>query len=135
MNRPMGSVATCTEIMDITNGSVRYKKKALRNERRAQEVTPKVNTRKVHTGRVGSSVLETVSRTSIGESSSFSVFVAAVKLPDSISRVPIGGGPLGLSRSQRVCESCFVFLIFTLWWFQLGTYSEIQGILLSRIIS
>lgn len=53
------------------SGSVRYEKNWLRKERSAQEKRPKNHIRKVHTGRVGSSVLVTVSLTSsMGEISS-----------------------------------------------------------------
>ncbi|PON59619.1 hypothetical protein PanWU01x14_158310, partial [Parasponia andersonii] len=86
MKWPMGRVATWTEITDMTRGSVRYMKKVLRKERRTQEARTRAHIRKVHTGRVGSSWLDTVSRTSsIGETSS-SVHSLRwwVKLPGSI---------------------------------------------------
>lgn len=83
MNRPTGRVATCTEIMEMTRGSVRYMKKVLRKERRTQETSPNDHIRNVHTGRLGSSSFETVRRTSsIGETSSFSSTA-----PDSSSNV------------------------------------------------
>ncbi|GLT62167.1 hypothetical protein SLA2020_348240 [Shorea laevis] len=53
----------------MMRGSVQYVKNWLRKERRAHESRPKAHIRKVHTGRVGSSVLDTVSQTySTGES-------------------------------------------------------------------
>ncbi|KAL5855131.1 hypothetical protein ACOSQ4_004933 [Xanthoceras sorbifolium] len=63
----------------ITRGSVLYEKNWLRNDSRAHETRPKNHIRNVHTGRVGSSVLVTVSRTSsTGESSSSSSTAVAV---------------------------------------------------------
>lgn len=54
------------------SGSVLYAKNWLRNDRRPHDIRPRNHIRNVHTGRVGSSVLATVSRTSsIGETSSF----------------------------------------------------------------
>lgn len=73
MNRPIGRLATWTEIMEMTKGCVRYAKKVLRKERRTHDTTPKNHMRKVKTGRVGSSTFDTVRRTSsIGEMSSSS---------------------------------------------------------------
>jgi hypothetical protein len=73
MKRPTGRVATKTVIWVMMRGSVWYAKNWLRKERRAHESRPKVHIRKVHTGRVGSSVLDTVSQTcSTRESSSSS---------------------------------------------------------------
>lgn len=49
----------------------------MRNDRRAHDIRPKNHIRKVHTGRVGSSLLVTVSRTcSMGDMSSSSMVVA-----------------------------------------------------------
>lgn len=98
MKRPTGRVATKTVIWVMMRGSVRYAKNWLRKERRAHESRPKVHIRKVHTGRVGSSVLDTVSRTcSTGESlSSSTTSQAAVVLVSGcgvcISKVAMGEG-------------------------------------------
>ena len=63
------------------SGSVLYAKNWSRNERSAHENKPMNHILKVHTGRLGSSVLVTVSRTSsMGESSSSSPSVALMDL-------------------------------------------------------
>jgi hypothetical protein len=98
MKRPMGRVATTTVIWVMMMGSVRYAKNWLRKERRAHESKPKVHIRKVHTGWVGSSVLDTVSRTSsMGDSSSSSttslmVVVVVSGFRVCFSRVAMGEG-------------------------------------------
>lgn len=73
MKRPNGRAAAWTEIMVMTRGSVRNAKKVFKDESRMQDERPKDNTRKVHTGRHGSSPVDTIRRTSsIGDKSSYS---------------------------------------------------------------
>lgn len=70
MNRPIGRVATWTEIIVMISGSVRYMKKVLRKDSKTQEIMPRNHIRKVHTGNDGSSRVETVNLTcSTGDSS------------------------------------------------------------------
>lgn len=68
MRWPRGTTATCAQMEVMESGSRRYQKNWLRKERRMQAREPSVHVRKVTAGRVGSSVVGTVSATcSIGE--------------------------------------------------------------------
>jgi hypothetical protein len=68
MRWPRGTTAICAQMEVMESGSRRYQKNWLRKERRMQAREPSVHVRKVTAGRVGSSVVGTVSATcSIGE--------------------------------------------------------------------
>ena len=117
MNRPIGRVATCTVIWLMIKGSFRNEKNWLRNERRAQEISPRNHIRNVHTGRDVSSSLGTVNRTSsIGETSSsftscsslFAVFtnvasssVVELTIGASVNTAPIRIYTEGLNNIER----------------------------------
>ena len=96
------------------SGSVRYAKNWLRKDKREHETSPRNHIRNVQTGWVGSSVLDTVSRTSsIGDTSSSSSKVVVVVLGFSRSEpmaVPLVV-VMGWKKRQKK-ESDVVMLLF-----------------------